>query len=555
MRLKDKIISLIPVILIVLFFYILFIVVTDFYQNNAIQNNLIWISPIFLAITFSLLIITFLWSFKDLKNLFKKIDRKTWLALIIVFILGLSLRAFVSPQTHRLYFDEDIYLNIGQNIVREGKAVLCNYGTPENCFEGIYNKQPDGYPFLIGMTYLFSNSETAAFHFTTIISSLSILTAFFVSYLLFENKKLSLFSALIFSLIPVAIRWASTTSTGTVFIFFSGLTFLGFLAYFKSNKNSILLFSMVSLAYTIQIRTEGFLLIILVLLLFLFFKKDFFKTIRKKDFLIILIVFSILITPHMFHLYSVKGETWGARENKLGLEYVDKNLEDNGMFFFENTRFPIVFTFLALLGLAFKKYWKKKIFLGTWFLLFFILYLLFYVGSFNIGVDVRFSLSLYLPISILGGCGAYLIAKTISRFTKKNWISLGIVTLLIIASFLPFIGFVSSVGQEGWSARMSHDFLVKEMEDLDDNCWIFTYVPSMVLANGKNALQPWYAQNQTVVNKIFEKTDCVFFYQGYWCQSDPYKSNIKYFHEKFNLTVYATKSKKNKVFTLYHMTK
>jgi len=559
MDLKERIINIIQVSLIILPIFILIFAIEYCFDNTTIQNNLAWIVPIFLGVTLFLLMFSFLFSFKDLKKLFKKIDKKTWIALLLIFLVGSSLRVFVAPHTHRLYFDEDMYLNIGQNIARDGRAVVCQYGTPEKCYKGVYNKQPAGYPFLMSMCFLFGNNETTAHYFTAILSSLTILTVFFIAYLLFWNKKISLFSALVFGLIPVAIRWAPTTSTDTVFMFFSGLVVFAFLSYFKNSKNRVLLFSFASLAYAIQIRPEGILLIFVVVFMFMFFKKNLLSLIGKKWFLIIFVVFLLLIAPHLLHLYSVKDDTWGAYKNKLGFEYISENLYDNGMFFFENTRFPVVFSIFALIGLFLYRFWKEKLFLMLWFVLFFGQYLLFYAGSFNYGVDVRFSLTMYIQVAILCGCGAFLIAdnlnKFVARVVKNRWgsmIGIVVVVVIIVVFFFPFIGFVSSVGEEAWDARLHHDFLVEKMKELDDDSWIITLVPSIVLINGKKAIEPNSLRDQKRLDELLDKNEPIYFYEGYWCRAEPFKSNTcQYIHDNFHLTIYDRVTERYRTYTLY----
>ena len=559
MDLKERIINIIQVSLIILPIFILIFAIEYCFDNTTIQNNLAWIVPIFLGVTLFLLIFSFLFSFKDLKKLFKKIDKKTWIALLLIFLVGSSLRVFVAPHTHRLYFDEDMYLNMGQNIARGGRDVVCRYGTPEECYDWIYNKEPSGYPFLISTCFLFGNGETSTHYFTAILSSLTILTVFFIAYLLFENKKISFFSTLIFVLIPIAIRWAPTTSTDTVFMFFSGLVVFAFLLYFRTSSNRLLLFSFASLAYAIQIRPEGILLIFVVIVMFIFFKRNLFSIIGKKWFLIVFVIFLLLMVPHLLHLNSVKEDNWGSSQNKLGSEYISENLYDNGMFFFDNARFPVVFSIFALIGLFLYRFWKESLFLVLWFILFFGLYLLFYAGSFNYGVDVRFSLTMYVSIAILGGCGAFLIADNLNKFmaklVNKKWhsmVGIAVVILIISVSFFPFIGFVSSTGEKAWDARLHHDFLVEKMKELDDDSWIITLVPSIVLINGKNAIDPNFLRDQEKLNKLLTKNTSIYFYEGYWCQSEPFKSNIcQYIHDNFHLTIYDKITEKYRTYTLY----
>ena len=538
----------------------------DFYYDiDTIENNLIWIIPIVLFITLILLIISFIWSFRNFKRLFSKIDKKTWTALLLIFLVGFSLRVFVTPQVHILYFDEDGYLAIGDSIATCGKGYWCLYSDQNNCFEFEYNKQPIGYSVLISGVFLFGGGESTAHTFTAIISSLTIFSVFFISYLLFENKKISLFSTLLFSLIPVAIRWAPTTTTDTVFIFFMSLTILGFLSYFKNHNNTsnnnILLFSFFSLTYAIQIRPEGLLLTFIIFLMFILINKNFFQNIIKRDFLLILLIFSIMIVPHLIHTNVVKYENWGAKDNKLDTKYAFNNLKTNGNFFFDNIHFPVFFTVLAFLGLAYRKMWKKKIFLASWFLIFFGLYLLFYAGSFDYGVDVRFSLTMYLPIAILGGCGALFISDNLNNLIKllfnKKWISyfgLIIVTLCIIISFIPFIGFVSSVDKKAWDARLSHDFLVEKMEELDDNSWIITATPSIVQINGKNFMHTSLATNRSIMYDILRNSDQVYYYEDYWTYVKFNQTWGKYMHDNYKLTIYDSVRVKGTEYTLYYIT-
>ena len=558
----DKIISLIPIVLIALAFYIVVHCTGLLFESYEITETLLWLIPLFFAIIFFIMTFSFVLCFKDIKKLFKKIDRKTWIILLVIFIFGLSLRTFVAPHTHRIYYDEDLYLNISQNIARDGRMYVCNYGTQEECFSHDYNKQPNGYAFLISIPFfLFGPSEIAAHYITAVVSSFTTIIVFLITYLMFENKKVAFFSSLIFIFIPIAIIWAPTTSQGTIFMFFSALTIFGFLSYFKNSSNKILLFSFACLAYTIQIRTEGILLIALIALLFIIMDKDLFKKISKANFLIIIVVFSLLITPHLIHTNAIKDSWWGEQEDeeKLGLEHVDNNLHDNVLFFLENTRYPVVFTALSLIGIAFRKYNREKIFLIFWFLAFFGLYLLFYGGSVNFGVDVRFSLSYYVPLAILGGCGSYFIANLINKIIKKQLISVSCISILIIFSFLPFYGFVNSVGIESWSARIPHDFIVENIDDLEEDSMVFTYVPSIVLINGGNAVYSGYITNDEIVKEIFDERENVYYYEEYWTTApiEPYISVKNYFHDNFILKPINSINESNRGmtrnFTIYSM--
>ena len=565
MNLRERIIVIFPIVLIILFLYIIITAIEQNFENNLIKENLMWIIPIFLAIAFFLLIFSFIWSFKVLKNLFKKIDRKTWIALLLIFIVGLSLRVFVAPHTDRILFDEDMYLQIGQNIVLYGKAGMCDYGDLEQCYIIWLNKQPNGYPFLMSFTFLFGTGETAAHYVTAVISSLTILTVFFISYLLFEDKKISLLSSLIFSFIPIAIRWAPTTSSDTVFLFFMGLTVFAFLSYFKSKDNKVLLFSFVSLAYAIQIRPEGALLIGVIMILFLILARDLFSILSNKRFLAILIIFSILIIPHLLHLNAVKEQGWGTEQDKLSFEYLDNNFETNAGFFFENTRFPVIFTIFSLIGLAgmiVSKKFKEEIFLGLWFIIFFTQYLLFYAGSFYYGTDVRFSLTMYIPIAIFGGYGAFFISKSVSdlvnRFFKNKYVHLVaavIIVIIIILAFIPFLNFVGEKGEKAWDARLHHDFLTEKLNELDDDSWILSLTPAIPQINGKKTFySPNFIKSEWADKLLNDGR--VYYFEGYWSRLDVFQTGIvQYMKDNYNLTVYDSITEKDRTYTLHYVTR
>ena len=546
MTMKDKIISLIPLILIILF---LFIVIStfDYLMGARIRNNLIYVIPLFLGINLFLIIFSFVFCFKDIKKLFKKIDRKTWIILLIIFIFGLSLRTFVAPHTHNIYFDEHVYMNVGQNIANEGKGVMTLYGTPEKCFEYHYIKQPIGYPFLLGSAFkLFGTSETNAHYTTAIISSLAIMTVFLISYLLFENEKISMISTFIFTLVPISIIWAPTTSSDTAFVFFMGLTIFGFLSYFKNSKNRLLFFSFVCLAYTVQMRPEGLILLIPVISMFFLFKKDLFVTINKKKVILILLIFSILIIPHLLHTNSYKEHSWDNPDGvKFDIKYVGENFQDNSLFFFENTRFPVVFTAFALIGLFLGKMLKEKTFLAMWFLIFFGTYLLFYAGSFNYSIDVRYSLTMYIQLSIIGGLGAYIAACLLKRITKEK-IAFCLVVFIITLSFIPFcddIGLYKSEDSYSKTIRPVDDFFADQLKEIEDDSWVFTDLQPIALINGKKALKISYASDVEIVNKIFAETDNVYFFNPIFGDIEYTEKTYKLMSNRFNLVECSPKNR------------
>ena len=168
MKIKEKVAVVLPFILVFLFVVIVALYLENSYDKDILQSNLMWITPVFFGATLGAIIISGILSVRHVKKLFI-IDRRVWILVVLIFVLGTYLRVSVAPNTHRLYYDEDIYLNIGQNIAKEGRTILCNYGNRQKCVEGIYNKQPNGYPFLMSFIF-FGGGEEREAHYATAYS-------------------------------------------------------------------------------------------------------------------------------------------------------------------------------------------------------------------------------------------------------------------------------------------------------------------------------------------------------------------------------------------------
>ncbi len=544
MSIKDKLVELLPFIIAVN----LFIILAKYLFVDS--QSLMRLIPIFFLINFIIIIIAFLVDARKIALLFKGISKRTWLFLLLIFILALSLRLFISPNTHRVYFDEDIYINIAQNIVNDGSAILCNRGTAGHCDEGVLNKQPQSLSFFLASIFLFTGvDERLASYIMILVSSLTIIALFLFVYLLTKKEEPALYSSLILALTPIHILWAPTITGESLFVFFSVLAAASILAYL-ANKSTFTLFLATSmLAFASQARPEAP-LILPVFLLFI---------IREKLDMRLLVAFILLLAlflPYVLQFKNVSGDTWGATSGeKLSLTNVKPNSYVNGKFFIENTRYPMIFTIIALIGiiyLATSRQYLQLTILLAWFLLFYGIYALFYAGSFNYGADVRFSITLYPAISILIGLGIFSLRKLIPIKKSISSLLLVIAVLLIFSRFLPF---VSAIGEEAWDARLSHDFAINETIKQGDNCYVFSHVPTMFLINGINSLQTWYGSNKAIVDDIFNKSDCVLFEEGYWCVNvAQYKDTVcKHIKDNFQLNIVNSATERDKTFTLYRM--
>ena len=543
----ETFIRLLPLILILNFFVI---IIYYFIQTKTkpLQESLIKIEPIFLGVNFSLIIISLLLNLKDLKKTLKPIKKFSWIFLLIIFLLGFVLRMFVAPHTHRVFFDEDIYLDIGKQILTEGKGCLCNYGDRKGCYDCVLMKWPNGYPFTLTVAYMFFGiSEDVAFNLTVLLGSLSIILIFLIGYLLTKKEEIGLFSALLFALIPVHIMWSGTTASEPVFVFYTLLAVFALSLALQSNTWKSNLFAMSSLAFTCQIKAESGIVLALTVVFMLLLDKKLRIRINNHKFLTSLIILLVLITPYIVHMiHSARTDPWGAKGKKFGLEFAKKNIPTNAWFWimgYETIEHPILFTIFAIIGLIFTIVTQRKValVLGFWFLMFFFVYAFFYAGSVRYGTDVRYSLSGYPPLILLAGFGLYFLYQALGKATKMYGLMFLVLFAIILISFYFYLPSVSTPAEEimeANQARTYHDFVVREASKFDKDCYILTHTPSIFLIMDLGSLQTWYGQNSVKMRELFEKTDCVIFDDNYWCNLEPYKSSVcKHMFDAYELTL------------------
>ncbi|MCX6709767.1 MAG: glycosyltransferase family 39 protein [Candidatus Woesearchaeota archaeon] len=526
------------------------------------------IYPVFLIANLMLLAL-FLWlSRKDISGSFRKIERKTWLIIGIILILALCIRVFVAPHDHRIYYDEDIYLNIAQNIATQGKSCVCDYGTPKECFSCIYNKQPYGSPAFYSIFFMiFGVSEKVAFAVSVATSIIGILIIFLISYLLFKKEDIALYSALAFSLIPIHILWSATQSLDIIFLFFSSLAILMLLLYIKKKSACLAFAFFLALSYASQIRPESLLMAPVAAVFFIALDNDLAKTITSRKFLFALSIFLIMIFPTIQHTLNMRNEDWGAYNGeKFSLGSIKGNIIANSGFFFENTRFPLFFTIASIIGLIAGVFsFKRKVFpFLTWFLLFFFIFIPFYAGSFNYGQDVRFSLNLYPAVAIFSGLGFYFLSRIIKGLIEKNHIekrvrasegAVLIVTLCIIAiTIVPFLDKISYFGEESWESQFYHDFIVRNAPEIK-NCIVVSHVTSLFILNGVPSIQTHMAVDNETMKELKSRYDCILFDEGYWCVNDPFHREgiCKQFKDQNSLSIYKQETKRDRTYTLYQV--
>ena len=540
-------------------------------MNNVfeIKKHLKTLIPIFLEINFLLIIIGLIINFGIFKKIFTQLlSKKKIFWLLTICLIGVLFSAFFPKRTHRIYYDEDIYLHIAQNLNYERKAQMCNYGTNEygefKCFQGEYNKEPYGYPYIVSLMFrIFGCNEIAAHILNNIIYGFSILVIFLIVFTLFESVTTAFYSSLIFLLIPQNLIWSNTASVELSASFFTGFALFILFLYLKERKTTLLFLTFVILPFSVQFRPESILVLFLVFFSILFIG---FNALKMPVFYGMGGMLFLALIPHLFHLYAVRGEPWGSIEAKFGLKYIAYNLKTNVFFYLDNHEFPLLFTILAILGLLTAIGWKKKIIVSMWFLLFWGIFIPFYAGSYQYGADVRFSLVSYMPLAIFSGLGIEWTLKKLKKGSNNKW-SQFIPIVIVGFTFLSFLPFIQSTGEEAWGARADHLYAKKFSELLPKNSLILTHNPNMFLLWGKSAAQTSLVfNNPAFVENVFERFGGgIYFHYNFWCNvNDPHQNQfcqnildrfetqlIKEYHERnyrfalYKVFIQDTKSRNN----------
>lgn len=523
-----------------------------------------WI-PWGLRINFFLMIIAIVICSKDLLSLARQFFNRKGLLLAVLFVIAFSITSFVVPRTHRIFYDEDIYANVGQNIALTNQTGYCNYGT----FEygeyyphwTTYNKEPSGWPFLISLGFqLFGTNELYAFLLNNLLFSIGALVAFFITWHLTGNYFTSFLAGLAFSLIPHNLIWSNTAAAEPSAGLFAGVIVLSLIVFFKGKQNRHLFFAILAIPFACQMRPESLLILSWIMLAFLLISP---KTLINRKIWTFGLLTTLFFLPQILHFYAVSGQSWGAEGSKFSLEFLKNNLHVNGMYYLNNQHFPVLITAMAVLGLfCSRTFLKWKLLIFCWFLLFWGIFLFFYAGSYRYGADVRFALVSFMPLSIMAGMGGGWIKDKLNTvFSKGNndqrvFVSCAVV-LLILFAFIKFMPLIRRVGQEAWGARYDHKYAKEFIKKVPERSIILTQNPTMLLLWNQNAIQTYAGINNIeLIKDLMERYQGhVYFHRNYWCNTKNKRNkrlcqNIK---DKYHLKEIAKAKEQDYEYGLYQI--
>jgi hypothetical protein len=372
-------------------------------------------------------------------GLFLERKRLEWLALVPA-TAGLLASALLLAPIHRLFFDEDIYINVASNLTRAPVNQVTVMGGPHDIQVSTYPKEPAGWPVLLSLAFLAGGPrEAVAFWFARFLFALAIAAVYHLAHALLPDRKQALTAAIVFGATPICFWYSVSAGTDTAATLMSVAGMWGL-----ATGNGPL--AAAGFAFAAQTRMELLLLVPLVWISPTISTKWKMATIGLALFEIGHVAWVMSVAPVLERAEEV--------QSAFGLGHVLGNLLDNVKYLFDPFSFPLMVSVFATLsmvnlwrpspgvpgarrslsrlrpiGLALRVPGGEA--LAVWVVALFVVYLVFYAGSFD--MNARYAIQIVAPLTILA-----------TSFVKRTvWMVALLVSLAIPATrtygFTPYL--------------------------------------------------------------------------------------------------------------------
>jgi hypothetical protein len=489
---------------------------------EAIKEQLRFLSPRAAEAAFLLLLAGAGLSAAEIRD---SLPSKSFFYPLAAGVLAFLAVALVPPETHRIYYDEDIYENVAQNILWMGRAQMCNEGSIEadsfRCDASEYNKEPNAFPFLLSLAFRLTGVRESAAHAANhVVFALGAVALFWLVATLFESASAGLGAALVYTLTPQNLLWGATIAAEPGAASFAAVAVSAIVLFCRKPSWRTGLFSASALAFASQFRPESGLVLAVAAAVVLLLAPGLLR--QRALWATALLTFALLV-PQLAHTWAVRHERWGASDgSKFSREFAKANLGPNVRYYTGGEDFPRLFTALALLGLVGPVRRRESLSILVWFLLLFGIFVPFYAGSYRYGADVRFSLMSATPLAALAGAGLGWLASRSGRFAAAPFL----LAIYAASSYLPF---TRAVGRESWASRADHAAALRMVAEVPADGIVLSHNPGMIHVMGRSAAQTSLATYQPErVDDLFRRfPGGVYFHYNFWCNvEDPIQNDF-----------------------------
>lgn len=435
------------------------------YLSNISQPPI----PISISVNFILLIFLIYFNRREIKKFLASIDKRTWLILLLILVLGLSLRLFLPPKQHIIFFDEPGYMLIAKNLLAEGRVGI-EWDNPSSI----------GWPFILAISFgIFGSGSATAIYTSLIFGALTIFNIFLLGMVIFKNKDIALFSVFLFAFLPLHIRWSASAGNNVISLFFITAALFFCFLYLDSKKYSLLWLALAAVFFAAQFRPENYILPALFLVAILIF--DRLPSVENwLKFSIPWMATFLLALPNLTQVLGYQtSANWIESDSARAMTGSNwsfynliSNTLDHGGNLFNGNYEPLIFIFLFAVGFLYlvKKDFRKAMFFFIWYLCFYFIY--FFSWLQTLGAGDRFYTTFYPVTALLAGVGIWIISQTISK--RFNWNP--VKTYFLAAGIIVFL-FFSSVKNSsflyaGIFEKWETDILETAKKEISPGCLI-----------------------------------------------------------------------------------
>ena len=497
---------------------------------GAYQNLIVVFSY---GILLAMLIVLSSIKLNHIKSVFGKISGKAWMLLGLIFLAGLIIRLFVFPHYHRVYLDEQLYLEYAKNIHSEFRPQVCNYIDFDESRCTFRPQTAVGWPVLLSLAFrIFGPSPEVAFYLSSMMGSLSVILIFFLVYLVFKSQPIALWSSVFMAFTPLYVIWSNTAGNNMPSMFFLLLTLVFFFSYVKTKERKILALFAMSLVFSVIVRFENAIVVLPLLLILIrnksLGKNRLFESLRLL-YPTLLIAFLVLVMISVM----VAGRYFEVLTGNLLDLYLLKFFPLLGA-----ASFGYFFLLLAPIALIFPKKVPREgvISLFTFFIFFFALYLpLFF--------EERMALVPGVFLIMLSACSIEAIAAFLKEYMRNAAIFVAVSLMVIFGMSLAIAHEKALSGDHAKILETNGAHEIKGI--IPDGCYLVSEWP-MVLGPAPH-IRGIYThillRNAHEADRILNAGGCIYYFQDAYCADDSPSPSLgsrercSLVREKFNLAV------------------
>jgi len=430
--------------------------------------------------------------------LYQILSRRRALAALALLVAG-YFACGLAPRTTRIFFDEHIYMQIGQTIAHTGRAEGAEYARAEYGQFSMYspstNKQPNGLPYLLSWIYRTAGvSDSSSAFLNRALTGLAAASIYLgltlVPWILPAGAALA--AAILFLCTPLVPWWGHTVAVEPGAAATAALAFMAACAYTRLRDGQSVqgvpaagLFLAGATAFAVYFRPESLLVFPLVAAVLWSSEDRFVEDLSAWG---AGALATALALPSVMHLASMRNEDWGARDGRrFATEFIPKNFESNGGYFVNSQWFPVAGTVLALaaVGWLLVRNRAALLTLGLWFLLSWGIFVLFYAGGYHYGASSRYAVVSCAPVAAFMGIGAAALFSVL----RRHRVVLAALAVCGAINWTASAHFVPTLTREAAEALADVDFCARVSPTLPEGALVISPVPSIWLLLGKNSTQ------------------------------------------------------------------